>query len=125
MLAGSAAGAVAVCCAIGAVPTWSLGGPAATGGMAIAAGVVLVAVAAGAVPVAAAAASPMRTVANAVLGGIVVRFVLVLALALAATLCIAGRTRTAFLLWVGIHYIFCLAATSGMELWLLGRRCER
>lgn len=125
LLSGSAAAAVLACCAIGVLPTWSLGGRAATLGMGIAAGVVLLAAAVGAVPVAAAAASPMRTVANAVLGGIAVRFVLMLALALAVALCIAGQTRTAFLLWVGIHYIFCLAATAGVELWLLGRRRER
>jgi hypothetical protein len=116
-----AAAAVAVSSGIGILPTYRMAGPAAAIAMGVAAVVVWAVSAAGAIPVALWRESDPRAVLLAVQLGMGVRFVLTLAVAVALAL---GTTlpRTPLLLWIGIHYVVVLTATTVTEVWLLRRR---
>ncbi|MGB9624224.1 MAG: hypothetical protein ACPMAQ_05120 [Phycisphaerae bacterium] len=87
----------------------------------VAAAVIWAASAVAAAPVAMWPASNARATAQAIQVGMLLRFALTLAAALALVFG-TGLPRTALLLWLGIHYLVALAVTTGAEVWLFRRR---
>ncbi len=125
VLAGAAGVAVAICATIGILPTYRLAGGHGLWALGAAGGAVWIACAVGAVPAALLRASDPRSRLLMVQVGMALRFVLTLALAVAIALGTA-LPRVPLLLWVGVHYMAALAATTAIELRLSrGGRSER
>jgi len=121
VLASASAAAVAISSAIGILPTYRMAGLQAAIALGVAAAVIWAASAVAAAPVAMWPASNPRATAQAIQVGMLLRFALTLAAALALVLG-TGLPRTALLLWLGIHYLVALAVTTGVEVWLFRGR---
>lgn len=118
----SAAAAVAAVL-VGYLPTQRLAGPDGVGAMLLGVGIALLAALAGLVPPLLALRHGPRERLNGVLTGMAIRFMLTLALLLAALL--SGRLpKMALALWVAIGYLVLLAVDTAGVLWLM-KRAER
>lgn len=96
---------------VGYLPTVRLAGRDAVGGMAAGIAVSLIGSWAGALPVALSRAKGPSGAGSLVLAGMLVRFVVVLGLALSIAL--SGQVdRAPFLIWVGLAYLILLVADT-------------
>jgi uncharacterized membrane protein len=104
---------------LGYVPTRRLGGEAALLGMVVGCGIGVLASMVGALPLALAANAPAAVRNQALFASMGLRFVLVLAMTLAAAL--SGRfEQVSLLLWVAISYVAQLVVDTRYALKVLG-----
>lgn len=115
ILAAWTAGALALCAAIGILPTYRWAGRPGVAAMAVAAIAVWAVAAAGAVPVAVARPADPKGLLQAVLAAMGIRFALTLAVA-AALLLGTSLPRVTLSAWVAVCYVVALFVATTVEL---------